>query len=274
MPSFLKVEISRKCPIDCRYCAGKWDDRFHQLTRADDVFYSLARYKELIDRLKDYLFLVSLYDIGEPLQNPDALEYIRYAHDSHIGTVVSTSLSMDRPDAFWKGLVTSGLDRLIVAIDGVSPEVYNQYRTNGDLALVMSNLRQVLLHRAQTGGSLLVEWQMLDLPWNKPEQQCARSIAIDMGCDEFSLIPEAMVPRSKYRSENCIRSRKCLLPFIVFQVNAFNQVRPCYKIYDVPMAVGDLSKESFEDIWNGTEMARVRLKRQIRQRPGCMTCQE
>ncbi len=68
-PSFLKVEISRYCTINYLYCCDK----------REKVFYSFDLYKNLINQLKDYLFLVSLYDIGEPLENEHVLDYIRYA---------------------------------------------------------------------------------------------------------------------------------------------------------------------------------------------------
>jgi len=274
MPCFLKVEISRKCGIDCKLCPGKADDKFYELTRQDDVFYDFEAYKELVNRLKDYVFMVSLYDIGEPLQNRDVLEYIRHARENSMGTILSSSLSLTRSDEFWYELAASGLDRLIVAIDGTTQDVYSKYRTNGNLALVMENLRRILQYRAEVGNGLRVEWQMLDLPHNRCEQAVARAISREIGCDRFRLIAEAYISRGRYKEENVIRDHNCLLPYIIFIVNAHNRVRPCYKVYTEPMTVGDLSRDTFEEIWNGDEIARIRDRNRIKERPGCMTCQE
>ena len=115
---------------------------------------------------------------------------------------------------------------------------------------------------------------MLDLPSNKSQQADAEVMARQMGCDQFRLFPEATKPRSRYQQENVVRCRNCLLPYIIFIVNAHNDVRPCYKIYNVPMALGSLNQNSFEDIWNGPGMASIRDVRTIQRRPGCMTCQE
>ena len=274
MPCFLKVEISRKCTVNCKFCAGRTDDTFYDLTRKDDLFYPLEAYKELVDRLKDYLFLVSLYDIGEPLENPDVLEYVSYAHKSGMGTVLSSSLSLTRSDEFWRDLARSHLDRLIVAIDGTTPEVYRKYRRNGDLPLVMSNLRKVLNYRKERGNGLQLEWQMLDLPFNRQQQTAARAMSQSMGCDDFRLIAEANVPRLRYKQQNVVRRRNCLLPYVIFIVNSHNRVRPCYKVYTAPMTVGDLGDSTFEEIWNGDEMASIRDRTRICHRPGCMTCRE
>ena len=274
MPSFLKIEISRRCGVKCKYCPGALDDRYYPLTRDDDVFYPFERYRDLVDRLKKHLFLVSLYDIGEPLANPDAPRYIRYAHEQRIGTVVSSSLSIHRSDGFWRHLVGSGLDKLIVALDGTTQEVYSEYRTHGDLDLAMSNLRKILAFRQNSGRGPSIEWQMLDLPSNKSQQADARAMALRMGCDHFRLITEAAKKRSRYEKENVTRSRNCLLPYVIFIVNAHNDARPCYKIYNVPMAVGSLEHSTFEEIWNSPEMAAIRDACEIRRRQGCMTCQE
>ena len=264
MPAFLKVEISRHCTVKCKYCYVK----------KEKVFYPFVQYQELIDRLKNYIFMVSLYDIGEPLQNEDVIEYIKYAHMKKVGTVISSSLSINKTDEFWKELVLSGIDLILVSIDGTSEEVYKKYKTNGNLNLVLSNLEKILYYKAMYAKKVFIEWQMIDLPWNKEEQGTAKKIAGDMGCDKFRLIPEATRPRLKYRQQNCIRNHNCLLPYIIFIVTAYNKVRPCYKIYNEPMIIGDLDYHTFDEIWNSDEIATIRDKKRIRDRIGCRTCRE
>jgi len=264
MPSFFKCEISRQCFIHCKYCTEK----------KENIFFPLDFYKKLIDRLKDYIFLVSLYDIGEPLHNKDLLEYIKYAHARKIGTIISTSLSLKKPDIFWRDLILSGLDRIIIAIDGISEETYKRYRTNGDLGLVLSNLDKLITNKAKFNKPITIEWQMIDLPWNKTEQQAALRMATQLKVDEFRIIPDASVPRSKYAGENVIRKRNCLLPFIIFIVNAYNQVRPCYKIYKPEMIIGDLYDRSFEEMWNSAAIGEIRDKNKIKHRVHCSNCQE
>jgi len=263
-PCFLKVEISRKCDVNCRYCTVPKDDRF----------FPWDRYRDLIDALAADLFGVSLYDIGEPLTHPDVLRYIRYAHERRVGTVISTSLSVRRPESFWEQLVCSGLDRMIVAVDGVTADVYRQYRRNGNFALVMDNLQTVLQLRRRHKSPLHIEWQMLDLPWNRRQQDIAGYTARRMGCDSFRIIPESVRRRSRYARQPVQRKRNCLLPFVVFIVDAYGRVRPCYKIYSADQYVGDLNVQSLQAVWNGDAIGRIRDKRLIRERPGCRTCRE
>lgn len=146
-PAFLKVEISHYCDINCLYC----------FPHKSPQFYPLEAFKELIDQLRDFIFLVSLYDIGEPLHNPQVLEFIRYARKNKIGTILSSSLFLEQDDEFWNALTVFGLDVLIAAIDGVTPETYNRYRRNGKLKLVLSNLRKITVFRDQNHSPLMVE---------------------------------------------------------------------------------------------------------------------
>ena len=228
----------------------------------------------LIDKLKRYIFLVSLYDIGEPLLNEKLIEYIQYAHSQNIGTVISTSLSVNKADDFWRDLVLSGLDYIIVAIDGISEVVYKQYRTQGDFNLVFANLRKLLGYRDALQSNLIIEWQMLDLPWNKEDQRTALEIAKNIGCNKFRIVEEACLIRSQYKNMNIIRNRSCFLPYIIFILNAYNQVSPCYKIYNSGITIGNLYDNTFEEIWNNEEMAKIRDKKKITNRVHCPTCQK
>lgn len=266
MPSFLKIEISRKCSIKCKYC--------EMIAAKEETFYPFDRYKQIIDRFADYIFEVSLYDIGDPLENNELVEFIKYAHRKKIGTTISTSLSINKPDIFWEQLVLSGIDRIIVAIDGVSEDVYKKYRTNGDLALVLSNLDRLLYYKAKQKKNVFIEWQMLDLPWNKSEQNAAKEMSVKIRCNGFTLVNEAVLPRLENNKVNIIRKKNCILPYIILIINSLNKVRACYKIYHEDMILGDLNQTSFDSIWNGPEIARIRDKKKICTRQGCRTCRE
>lgn len=264
MPSFLKVEITRECNVGCKLC----------LVEKPSWHYSLNNYRQLVDKLKNHIYLVSLYDIGEPLENKEVIAFIQYAKQNKLGSIISTSLSIKKSDEFWEAFVLSGLDKLIVAIDGITAEVYNTYRTNGDLSLIMENLKKILYYKEMHHIQMYIEWQMIDFKWNLHEQKSAREMAYQMGCSNFRLIREAVKPRLRYKKENIIRRRNCMLPYIIFIVTADNKVRPCYKVYNEPVEIGDLSKNSFEEIWNGDEVFRIRDKNRICDRTGCKTCQE
>jgi hypothetical protein len=263
-PAFLRIEISRKCNVKCLYCSEI----------KENIFYPLDRFRCLINELKSYIYIVSLYEVGEPLENENVIDYIRYAGANNIGTIISTNLSIQKTDEFWESLVLSGLDRIIIAIDGITAPVYNRYRTNGDLQLVLSNLDKILYYKKLHIVPMKIEWQMIDFPWNRHEQAPARAMALRLNCDEFRVIQEVTAVRNRYKAAGIKRNRNCILPYFTFNVTAYNTVRSCTKNYDDPMQVGDLNAHTVSEIWNGPEICRIRSPQLISHRPGCRTCLE
>jgi len=264
LPLFLKIEISAFCDVDCLYC-----------TQAKDrVFFSFEKFKTIVDHLKNSVFMVQLYEIGEPLQHEQVLEFIEYAHTKRLATVISSNLSIEKTESFWRGLTVSGLDRLIVAIDGITEPVYRHYRRHGNLSLVMSNLKTILRHREQGASNLFVEWQMIDFPWNRSEQTAARQMAYDLGCDEFRIIPDAYQPRKKSAREGVIRQHHCLWPYVLLLVKANEDFIPCFKPDCTPGVLGNLGESDLDDLWNGPAIRQIRDKKMIQDRAGCRTCRE
>ncbi|HZW37670.1 MAG TPA: SPASM domain-containing protein [Ignavibacteriaceae bacterium] len=262
-PFMLKIEISNFCLIDCKLC-------FASRTKS---FFPLDEYKKIINDFKNYSYLVSLYDIGEPLLNENAIDYIKYAHQNNMGTIISTSLSIDRPAEYWKDLALSGIDRIIVAIDGLNAKTYNKYRTNGNFELVMKNLNTLLKYRKEFKKKFVIEWQMIRLKWNKEQHKKAAEIAKELGC-EFRSIVEAKIPRSKYKSIKKIREKNCMLPYFIYIINSEGNVRPCYKNYEDSMLMGNIYNQEFSDIWNSKDMQLIRSKKEIKHKAGCSTCLE
>jgi radical SAM protein with 4Fe4S-binding SPASM domain len=263
-PAFLRVEVSRMCNVNCLYCYEK----------KENLFYPYDLFERLIDNLKDYIFLVSLYEIGEPLENERIIDYILYAKNCKIGTIISTNLSIKKNDTFWEKLVISGLDRIVIAIDGITPEIYNKYRRHGNLELIFANLNKILYYKRLHASKILVEWQMIDFSWNKCEQEKAKEYALNIGCNEFRVIQEVTKIRRNYKNTDFIRRRNCIHTYFAFNVTAYNTVRPCTKIYNEPMTIGDLNNESLNDVWNGSEIRKIRSKNKIQNRVGCKTCPE
>ena len=88
-------------------------------------------YKCLIDETGDFLFGIELCNWGEPLIHRQTPEFIRYAKSKEIMVSIHSSMSIHLSDEYIRNLVTSGLDRLIVSVDGATQETYEKYRRGG-----------------------------------------------------------------------------------------------------------------------------------------------
>ncbi|WP_163363969.1 radical SAM protein, partial [Klebsiella aerogenes] len=80
-------------------------------------------FEQTIDDIyKEILYLI-FYFQGEPYLNPDFLDMVAYAHKKGIYTATSTNAHY-LTDEKAKKTVESGLDRLIISIDGTTQDVY------------------------------------------------------------------------------------------------------------------------------------------------------
>lgn len=142
----------------------------------------LGLFKRTIDQLGPYLFRLELFNWGEPLLNTHFVDMVRYAKQSNIWVSTSTSLSLELTDRQIEDLVLSGLDKLIISLDGVTEEKYLEYRIGGDFELVMHNMRAIVRKRTQLGlYRPFVVWQYLVFRHNEEDIENARLMAQELG---------------------------------------------------------------------------------------------
>ena len=102
---------------------------------------------DLMDKVLDELARTTTYMIfyfqGEPFIHPGLFEMIRKASQKRIYTATSTNAHFLSPENARK-TVESGLDRLIISIDGTTQEVYQNYRVNGDLGKVLEGTKNII----------------------------------------------------------------------------------------------------------------------------------
>src|SRR5882672_1862082 len=108
-------------------------------------------FKSAIDELGDYVFSLYMYNWGEPLLHRQTPEMIQYAKTKDMNIVMSTNLSLKLSDEYIERLVQSGLDRLVVSLDGTTAETYSKYRLRGDFQLVCENMLRIQAVKKKLG---------------------------------------------------------------------------------------------------------------------------
>ena len=127
---------------------------------------------------------------GEPLLNKRLPELIERCKRYDIWVLVSTNLSVPMTADAAEALVRSGLDSLILSIDGASQAVYEIYRQGGDLALVLDNIRLLVAAKRRLGSATpFLYWRYLEFDWNRHEIEAARAMATELGVDQFGIEP-------------------------------------------------------------------------------------
>lgn len=131
--------------------------------------------------------IIQFYFQGEPLLHKDLPTMIREAHEAGLYTIVSTNGLAITPGLAGQ-LVQSGLDRIIVSMDGLTGESYNAYRIGGSVEKVKNALRYLREAKSvcQRSGLTTIELQCLRLRSNEHEWADFRREYKALGADRLT----------------------------------------------------------------------------------------
>ena len=132
-PISISFEPTTSCNLRCPECPSG----LREFTRPTGMLQK-SFFEQTIDDIHKELLYLIFYFQGEPYLNPDFLNMVKYAHDKGIYTATSTNAHY-LTDEKAKATVESGLDRLIISIDGTTQDVYQSYRVGGKLEKVLEN---------------------------------------------------------------------------------------------------------------------------------------
>lgn len=141
-------------------------------------------FERVIGESARHLCHLTFYFQGEPYLHPSFLKLVRLAKRQRIYTVTSTN-SHYLDDQRARETVDSGLDRLIISVDGATQETYEQYRIGGTLEKVLNGARKVVEWKKKLKRKHpYVVFQMLVVRPNEHQLEDVRKLAVETGVDE------------------------------------------------------------------------------------------
>lgn len=130
-PFSISIEPTTACNLACPECpSGK-----KEFSRNTGKI-SLEMNQKILNSIGKQLFYVNYYFQGEPFLHPNFLDLIKQAKKHNIYTSTSTNAHFISKKSA-EEIVTSGLDRLLISIDGVTQTTYEGYRIHGKLEKVI-----------------------------------------------------------------------------------------------------------------------------------------
>ena len=292
-PFVLMVEPTNICNLACPLCPSGNGT----LTRRSGTM-DLSSFGRILEKQARDLLLLMLWNQGEPFINGCLTDMVRMAKAHGITTITSTNGHFIRSREEAEDVVDSGLDEIIVSLDGATPETYVKYRVGGDFDRVTQGLRLLAeaKHR-RASGHPLVHLQFIVMKQNEEEIDAARALARRLQADHFSVKTaqvhtreeaQAFLPDdskySRYRSRDgdpVMKSRltnTCRHLWYSTVVNWDGTVSPCCFDKDGQFRLGDAldNGRSFDEIWSGPSYTAFR-NAVLRDRPSipiCRNCSE
>lgn len=266
LPISVSIEPTTSCNLRCPECPSG----LRSFTRPTGML-DQALFENVIDQLAERLCYLTFYFQGEPYLHPSFLPMVKYASQRGIYTATSTNAHYLN-DSNARATVESGLDRLIVSIDGTTQETYESYRVGGKLSKVIEGTRNIVNWKKKLkSGTPHVIFQFLVVRYNEHQIDEVHRMAREMNVDQVvlktaqiydyengsDLIPvNSKYARYEQRGNGTWRIKNKLLNHCWKMWHSCvitwdGKVVPCCFDKDAHHVMGDLSQQSFHDIWYG-----------------------
>ena len=181
-PISLTVEPTNYCNLHCPECPTG-----NNSSRRGKGYLRMSDYKNIIDTLSPWLFYQMIYFQGEPFLHPQIFNIIKYAHQQKIYTCTSTNGHFITHENAQR-IIESGLDKIIISVDGVNKETYEKYRKGGELQKVISGVKILsnLKRRYQTKHPKIII-QFLVFRFNEHQIKEIKSLGKSIGANKIEL---------------------------------------------------------------------------------------
>jgi radical SAM protein with 4Fe4S-binding SPASM domain len=261
MPVSVSIELTNNCNLNCPHCSSGSGSM-----QRKHGFMDIGLFNKVIKELAPYLNNVNLYFQGEPMLHPLFFSFIQNCNS--VNSVVSTNghyLSEENSER----IVKSRLNKLIVSLDGLDQETYSAYRVNGNVKKVIDGIRYITDAKKKQGSSLKIELQFLVNKFNEHQvpaiRTLAKSIHAKLRLKSMQIIDKDQISSwmpsarrfRRYRLREGMYELKSSLPDRCARL-WFNpvitwdgKVVPCCFDKDAEYIMGDLTQDSFREIWDG-----------------------
>ena len=181
-PHFISIETTNYCNLYCPECpVGR-----SKVAAIDKSTFDVDLYKKLIAELNPTLQHVILYFQGEPYLNNQLMELIHHTHNAGIYTSTSTNGQfLTKKNA--REIVLSGLDKIIISIDGSTQQVYETYRVGGSLQKALEGIKLLVEWKKKLKSvTPFIEIQFLVLRSNEHQMNEMKQLTKSLGADRLT----------------------------------------------------------------------------------------
>lgn len=260
IPFSLSLELSSICNLNCPQCLTGMG-----LIKRTDSFLSLEKSRIIIDQFKTFGTVLNLYFQGESLINPEFFDIAMYAKSKKLYTILSTNAAfIDSVNVDM--LINSGVNRIIVSVDGATNKSYEKYRKGGDVDKVWKALSLLVEARGNNIFPQIIV-QTVVSKVNENELNKIRSLSLKIGVDK--VVFKSMQIYSDldtWKPLNKKFQRKSNIPNNNFQKGCFRALSGVVINSDgkvVPCCFDKLTEFSFGNISTGFKNVVYSEKRNI-----------
>lgn len=267
-PASISIEPTTSCNLRCPECPSG----LRSFTRPTGML-ETDLFKKTIDESAAFASYLLLYFQGEPYLHPDFAHMVSYAHQKGLYTATSTNAHYLNDESARK-TVESGLDRLIISIDGTTQKTYESYRVGGNLEKVIEGTRTLINWKKKLSSQTpYVIFQFLVVRPNEHQINDVQTLGKELGVDKVAfktaqiydyqhgntLIP-TIEKYSRYKRtsddtyalKNKLKNQ-CWKMWHSTVVTWDGKVVPCCFDKDANHEIGTIENHTLAEVWEGKD---------------------
>jgi organic radical activating enzyme len=263
-PYKMILDITNMCNLSCLHCpTGKGiRGREKGLLKFED-------FRNIIDEVGRYVYIVDLFNWGEPLLNKEIYKMVDYAERSNICTNIHTNFNVEFDEESARQMIDSGLSYLSVSLDGADQGVYSIYRRKGDFEKALKNLRFLIKAKENFAGKKtpFITWQFLVFSHNRHQVELARRMADELGINCFKVLGGVTsgglsgVKRGKEEGASKMKDMeraKCDWLWTTATFHWDGGVGPCCLQFKEEDDFGSVRGDAYRTVWNNGKFTYAR----------------
>lgn len=273
LPFNVSIEPTTECNLGCPECPSGLKAFSRPTGKMNPELlgtYLQENYKHLV-----YLYF---YFQGEPYLHPHFLKMVKMAKERNIYTVTSTNAHF-LTERKAKETVQSGLDRILVSVDGTTQETYENYRKKGNLEKVKKGISELV--KAKKSLQSVTPYIILQFLVVKPNQhqiEDIKTLGKQLGVDKVALktaqiydykngsdLMPSIGKYSRYKKQAdgtyVIKSKLQNQCWKLWHSNVITwdgKVTPCCFDKDAQYTMGNLGENSNKTIWKNKKYQKFR----------------
>jgi radical SAM protein with 4Fe4S-binding SPASM domain len=273
LPFTMSIEPTTSCNLRCPQCPSG----LREFTRPTGMLDS-GFFEKTIVQVKDHLHSLTFYFQGEPYLNPDFLKMVKFAGGQKIYTITSTNAHyLNEKNCI--DTIHSGLDKLIISVDGITQDVYEQYRIGGNIDKVIEGTKEILKQKKQLKSNHPhVVWQFVVFKPNEHQIDAVKKLGKELGVDEVKIKTaqiydfengSELIPKTEKYSRYKINAsgkyeirnellNQCWRMWQGCVITWDGKIVPCCFDKDAKYQIGNLRNQSFREVWFSDEYTRFR----------------
>lgn len=290
-PISLSIEPTTACNLRCPECPSGLRSFTRPTGNLDQHLFA-----RIIDQVAQHTMYLTFYFQGEPYIHPNFLNMVQLAASKRMFTATSTNAHFLTPENADK-TVKSGLDRLIISIDGTDQGTYAAYRREGQLDKVIAGTKNIIESKKRLGSSTPeVVFQFLVVRPNEHQVEEVKQLGDELGVDRVALKTaqiydfengNELIPTidrysryrkladGRYRIKNKLLNQ-CWRMWQSTVITWDGKVVPCCFDKDAAHEMGNVSTQPFDTIWKNEPYMNFRqaLLRSRSEIEICKNCSE